>query len=80
MELRILRATPIIRSQDPPMCEECGGLNNQVHPLLARKLFNCSSLHAPTKLVPQSDLSCLTGPLTEMNLRRAQMKEEESID
>lgn len=39
-----------------------------------------SSLEAATKLVPQSDLNCFAGPLTEKNLRRALMQQEASID
>ncbi|KAG8539801.1 hypothetical protein GDO81_020334 [Engystomops pustulosus] len=68
-----------MRSQDPPIWDECGGLNTQVHLLLVKKFSNCSSLQAPTKLEPQSDLNCLTGPRMEKNLLRALMKQEVSM-
>lgn len=38
-----------------------------------------SSLHAPKKLVPQSDLNCLTGPRMERNRRSALIKLEDYI-
>ncbi|MGH0131374.1 UNVERIFIED_CONTAM: hypothetical protein FKN15_045925 [Acipenser sinensis] len=90
MESRMRRAIPIIRSHVPPICDECGGLNTQVH-LRSRRNFSTLvwsglgessfiSLQAPTKLVPQSDCSCLAGPLMEKNLRNAFMKLEELID
>lgn len=39
-----------------------------------------SSLHAPRKLVPQSDLSCFTGPRIELNRHKVLMKLDDSID
>ncbi|MEE6499662.1 hypothetical protein FKM82_025183 [Ascaphus truei] len=48
--------------------------------ILLSLLSICNSLHAPTKLVPQSERICLTGPLTAKNLLRAFMKLEASID
>ena len=80
---------PIILSQAPPMCEECGGLKVQVHPrslrylsmlLTSRLEEGCNSLAAPTKFVPRSERMCLTGPLMAMKRQKALMKQEVSID
>lgn len=61
---RMHLTTPMILSQEPPMCEECGELNSHVHPFSCRYEFSSvslssifSSLHAPIKLVPLSDPS-----------------------
>ncbi|MEE6522432.1 hypothetical protein FKM82_020980 [Ascaphus truei] len=42
--------------------------------------FICNSLHAPMKLVPQSERICLTCPLIAKNLLKAFMKLDASID
>ena len=89
IESRILRATPIRRSQEPPMCEACGGLNSHEHPCWFRYLCTVasgwfwlipSSLHAPMKFVPQSDISCLAGPLMAKKRLKALIQLEVSID
>lgn len=42
IESRILLAIPIMRSHDPPMWEECGGLRSQLHPCSPR--YFCTAL------------------------------------
>jgi len=89
MEFSIRLEMPIIRSQTPPIWEECGGLKTQVQPS-SPKYFQtlgssgsvrtiCNSLQAPLKLVPQSERICLAGPLRAKNRRKALMKLEVSI-
>lgn len=84
IESRILLATPIIRSHEPPMWEACGGLKFQLHPCLLRYLCTVlsisNSLLAPMKLVPQSDWSCLAGPLRAKKRLRAFIQLDASID
>ena len=87
---RIQQVTPIIRSQTPPACDEWGALKSQSQPseakydwisLLSISLSEAwSSLYALTKLVPQSEQSCITGPHKARNLHNALIKLEESID
>lgn len=69
-ESSICLILPIMRSHLPPMCEAWGGLNTQVHPLSIKNdcialLLQClesipRSSHTSKKLVPWSDLNCLT--------------------
>lgn len=84
IESRILLATPIIRSHEPPMLEACGGLKFQLHPCLLRYLCTVLSISnfllPPMKLVPQSDWSCLTGPLRAKKCLRAFIQLDASID
>ncbi len=81
--------TPIKRSQAPPMCEAWGELNSHEQEQLVRYFYisgsfatlaNPSSLLAATKLVPQSERNCLTGPLIAKNLRIAFIQLEVSRD
>lgn len=69
---RIRLATPMSLSQEPPIWDECGGLNIQVHPLSVRYLVSSesfvvisSSLQAPIKFVPRSERSTFAGPRIE---------------
>ena len=63
------------------MCEECGGLKTQIHPLSWRKSCNfeslaqmLSSFQAPTKFVPLSERRSFAGPRIEKNLLKALIK------
>lgn len=86
MDSRIRHLTPIVRSQTPPMCEECGGLKIHVEPLLYRKSFTglSSTLTLsifkpsvePIKLVPRSDQNSVTLPLIAMKRRSALIKDD----
>lgn len=81
MECNMRLETPIIRSQTPPTWDAWGGLKTHKQPSAMRHLlilgswesFNriSSSLQAPTKLVPQSDLLCLASPRKAKNLLKA---------
>uniref|UniRef100_A0A3B5LSW2 RING-type domain-containing protein n=1 Tax=Xiphophorus couchianus TaxID=32473 RepID=A0A3B5LSW2_9TELE len=76
------------RSQTPPQCDPDGGLKLHLIPLCAMAfsifpLFrearaSRSSLSAPMKLVPLSDLMCETCPLREINRRSALIHESVS--
>lgn len=81
------RAVLIILSQAPPIWEEWGTLNDHVQPCSCKyplssgsSVLMFSSRHAPMKLVPLSDLKCLTGPRTAKNRLRALIKLEVDID
>lgn len=73
------------RSQTPPQCDPDGGLKLHLIPLcdMAFSIFplsrearaSHSSLSAPMKLVPLSDLMHETCPLPDINLRSALMHE-----
>ena len=82
----IFRADRICLSQAPPMCDAAGGLNthsiSRCRHIRRRigSLFSCltalrSSLSAPTKFVPLSDLICFGFPQRAMNQTSALMKE-----
>ena len=83
-------ATPIILSHAPPVCKAWGGLNSHSQPSFSRYFLTglasegfstaWSLLHAPTKLVPQSERGWMTGPLMARNLRSASIKLEVSVD
>lgn len=67
-------------SHTPPIWEEWGGLKTEVHLRVqcvcrsGSSVSRLSSLHAPIKFVPRSDLSVLMGPLIAVNCLRPLMK------
>lgn len=90
---KALRTVPISLSQAPPMWLEWGTfILNVIHSHSFLSKYSCilswsipakaylSSFCAPTKFIPMSGRSCLTGPRQFRNLLSALMNEEVSCE